>query len=459
MLKPSALPQTPPPSEAQTANDLVNRTPIFYGWVILAVSTLGMIMTTPGQTFGVSVFIPYFMQDLNITRTEVSSLYALGTLVGSFALPFVGRLIDRYGPRSMVTIISLLLAFVCIYMGYVQNALMLGLGFFGLRMLGQGSLSLVCTNVINQWWVRRRGTILGLAGVLMGIFGLAGIPNLLNWLIPIYGWRTVYMGMGAVLLFVMTPLGYGLFRNRPEEHGLQPDGVGFLAPSKRMPHGKPASDAAHIEREKSTGESKHSQPAELLEENWTMPEAVRTPLYWTFNAGLASIAMLSTGITFHMVSIFEDVGLTPTLAAAVFVPMAGTMAVVNLGSGILVDRVRLRTLMALALFLQALALWMVPYLGLTGLSFGFGMVLGTIFGLMRTVSTVAWAKYFGRLHLGAISGVTGTILAGSSAFGPVLMGYTRDLFGSYASTLNLLALLPLLLGVVSLFVQRPQKAQ
>ena len=455
MLKPSALPQTPLVPEAQNAKDLVSRSPIYYGWIILIGSTLGMIMTTPGQTFGVSVFIPYFMQDLGLTRTEVSSLYAIGTLAGSFALPIVGRLIDRHGVRIMVTVVSVLLAFVCIYTGYVRSSLMLGFSFFGLRMLGQGSLALVCTNVVNQWWVRHRGVILGLTGIVSGLFGVAGMPNLLNWLIPIYGWRSVYIGMGLVILFVMVPIGYGLFRNRPEDHGLLPDGVGFRSRWKTKPADDLPADSAP-DAPDTECEDEPAQPT-AHEENWTLSEAVRTSLFWIFCAGLSSIAMLSTGLTFHVVSIFEDVGLSSTLATAVFFPVALTMAPISLASGILLEWVRLRALMAIALFLQAIALWMVPYLGLAGLAIGFGIVLGSIFGLMRTVSTVAWAKYYGRLHLGSISGVTGTLMAGSSAFGPVLMGYARDVFGSYASTLNLMAILPLIIGVITLFVNTPQK--
>ena len=141
---------------------IVAWSPIYYGWIILVAAGIGRVMTSPGQTYSVSIFIQQFIEDLGISRSLVSTLYTLGTLAGSLALPFVGRQIDRRGPRLMVSVITALFAVSCVYMGFVHNAVMLGIGFVLIRMLGQGSLGLVCSNVVNRWWVRRRGTMLGI---------------------------------------------------------------------------------------------------------------------------------------------------------------------------------------------------------------------------------------------------------------------------------------------------------
>ena len=91
-----------------------------------------------------------------------------------------------------MVVIAALLGLSCIYMGLVQNAFMLALGFIAIRMFGQGSLGLVSQNVINQWWVRRRGTVIGISGMMMALFGVGGVPNLINWLIRLFGWRYAY---------------------------------------------------------------------------------------------------------------------------------------------------------------------------------------------------------------------------------------------------------------------------
>ena len=74
----------------------------------MLVGTLGMIMSSPGQTYVVSIFIEPFIADLEISRSLVSTLYTLGTLVGSFVLPIVGYQIDRHGARLIVAIVIVL---------------------------------------------------------------------------------------------------------------------------------------------------------------------------------------------------------------------------------------------------------------------------------------------------------------------------------------------------------------
>ena len=415
---------------------LVSKSPIFYGWIILLIGTLGMIMTSPGQTYVVSIFIEDFIADLGISRSLVSTLYTLGTLVGSFALPMVGYQIDRHGARLIVVFITALFGFACVYMGFVQNAVMLGFGFIALRMLGQGSLGMVCTNVINQWWVRRRGMVMGISGMAGSLISLGGFPNLINWLLPIYGWQSIYILLGIILAFVMAPVAFIFFRNHPEDYGLQPDGG---------------------ESRTFRSRKRKQAPVGWTEVHWTLGEAMCTSVFWILVATLSAISMLSTGLFFHMVSIFIDNGLTPNLAAAVFVPIAVTTAIVNWGSGLLVDRVPVRILLAIGLFFQALSLLMACSLSGTTLALVFGVVLGVSSGLIRILGSVVWAMYFGRRHLGSITGLTTMITITGSALGPMPLGIGRDLLGSYNFALIPSALIPLLLGIVGFFIDDPAR--
>ena len=130
--------KTPPvsPADPTPSRDswLVHRSPIYYGWVVMAVATLGAIMTTPGQTYGVSIFIDHFIRDLGISRTAVSTLYTVGTLLASLMLTYVALLIDRHGPRRIMAGAVLLLGLACLYMSSVQGLITLGIGFFLLRL-------------------------------------------------------------------------------------------------------------------------------------------------------------------------------------------------------------------------------------------------------------------------------------------------------------------------------------
>lgn len=427
---------------------LVNKSPFFYGWVIMLAGTLGMVMTSPGQTFSVSIFIEHFITDLGISRSLVSTLYTVGTLVGSFALPILGRQIDKKGPRLMVVAISAVFGVACIYMGFIRNALMLGLGFIAIRMLGQGGLGLVSQNVINQWWVRRRGTVMGISGMMMALLGVGAFPTLINELIARYGWRLTYPILGAGVLLIMVPLGLIFFRNRPEDYGLRPDGA---------QKGKEKADAGAAHNAPGRRGPVGRNDEEPEEENWTLAQAMHTPVFWVFVLSQASVAMLSTGLFFHMVSIFADNNLSAATAASVFVPIAITTAAINLLSGMLVDRISVRFLLSAALLGQAISLIMAQYLSGIELALLYGVVLGTTSGLMRTVGSVVWATYFGRLHLGTITGTTTTILIAGSALGPMPLGIARDVLGSYNQALTIAAFLPLILAVVCLFFDRPRK--
>ena len=123
----------------------------------MGAGTFGSFMTLPGQTAGVSVFFDPITADLGISRTSASIAYAVGTLAGILPAPVIGRWIDRRGPRLTATLIAAGLALACAFMATVQSAMMLLVGFALLRGAAIGGLSLVSQQVVNLWFVRRRG--------------------------------------------------------------------------------------------------------------------------------------------------------------------------------------------------------------------------------------------------------------------------------------------------------------
>lgn len=413
----------PPPSSR-----VVAATPFYYGWVILAVGAIGGVMTSPGQTYAFSAFLDHFIVDLDLSRGLVSTLYTAGTLTASFVLPFVGRRFDRHGARLTITVVSLLLGLACIYMSLVRNAVMLVIGFFLLRQLGQGSLSLASKGVINLWWVRRRGRMMGYVGVLGALLG-GLFPYLINRLIPLLGWRGTYVALGLLVIAVMLPLGWGLVRNRPEDHGLRPDG----------------DDPGHDTQ----------QPDGTREVDWTLAQVMRDPAFWVTAAGMSSMSMLNTGLFFHVFSVFDDAGLDATVAAKVFVPIATTGAVMQLIAGHLVGRVPLRLLLAAALVLEAGVLLAATRLSTVPEAWAFGIGWGVQSGLEMLVMGVIFATYYGRKHLGTIAGFASTLLVAASALGPMPIGIARDLLGSYTAVLTTFAALPASLALACVLFGRP----
>ena len=133
------------------------RVPFFYGWVIWGFSTLGFLMSIPGQTMGMAVFTDPFLEVTGLSRTELSLAYLFGTIGSSFFLTKAGGWYDRYGGRFMISASSLMLGVMVMFISFADRITqMLGggafvlmlIGYFGVRFFGQGVLTSCSRNVL-----------------------------------------------------------------------------------------------------------------------------------------------------------------------------------------------------------------------------------------------------------------------------------------------------------------------
>ena len=405
---------------------LVERSPVFYGWVVLLVATLGMVMTTPGQTLGVSVFLDPILTDLGAERGTVSLLYTLGTLAGAVALPFVGRALDRWGPRVLVVAVSAGLALACVWMASVRDLTGLAIGFVLIRGLGQGALGLVSLHAITIWFVRRRGLAIGLTGLGMAA-ATAFFPLLIEGLVSAWGWRTAYAALGGLVALTILPLGALFFRRDPERYGVTPDA--------RMPLPPP--------------------PPGREEVTMSADQARRTVAFWYLAAAVATISALSTGLVFHHFDLMSVRGMDRLAAAGVFVPLAFVSAGANFGAGLLLDRVAPRFMVSTMLLAMTASLVGATLVQSSSLWL-YGGLLGLTLGTMGAVSGTVFAAYFGRRAIGGIKGTAQTLSVGGAAAGPVLLAWGQSIADSYVPVLVITALLPLSLAVGALFIRRPK---
>ena len=156
-----------------------SKVPFFYGWVIWGISTLGILFSIPGQTMGLAVFTDSFIEVLGLTRTELSLAYLFGTLASSLFLARAGRLYDLFGGRIMIFIASLVLSIMVLYISFVDSFsdLMGGstlisfclilVGYFGVRLFGQGILTSCSRNVLLVWFIKKRGLVTGIRNVFV----------------------------------------------------------------------------------------------------------------------------------------------------------------------------------------------------------------------------------------------------------------------------------------------------
>jgi MFS family permease len=398
------------------------RAPVFYGWAILGLGTVGVLMSVPGQTMGVSPFTEPLMAALGLSRVTLSLAYMIGTIGSSILLVPAGRLYDRFGARVVGTASCIVLGGVLLGLsrcdvlarrlaglvgpGYATAAAFATIlvGFFALRFSGQGVLTLVSRNMIMKWFDRRRGLASGVSGVFVA-FGFAAAPLILKLLIDSVGWRSTWSMLASVIGIGYAVVALVFWRDNPEECGLMPDGT---APPREA--------------------SAEDGPATR---NFTLGEAVRRYPFWMFALGLSLFGMYMTGITFHVASIFRQVGVAEGKAFAVFLPASAIAVAFRLGGGWLSDRVALKFL--LMGMLAGIAIGSAGLIAADPISRFWAIVVGNgvcggFFGLLLQVT---WPRFFGRLHLGAISGLATALTVFASALGPYAYGQLFDVTGSY----------------------------
>lgn len=385
---------------------------------------LAMTMTVPGQTIGVSTFIDHIIDGLDMERSTVSGAYFVGTVLASLNAPIVGRIIDRRGVRLVMTVVGVLLAAAVIGMSAVQGLVSLTIGFFCIRLLGQGALSLTANTGIALWFEERVGRAMAFtmstAQALMAFAPLAATG-----LIAAVGWRWGFAVAGLMVLAIVPALGWFVVVDRPAALGQVVDG-GVVAAN-------PALDTGPVTRARSL----------------TVPEAVRSRSFWLLTGFFAFDSAIFTGIVFHNSSIMESQGLSETEAAAVFIPFVVTSLLSTFAFGELTDRIGHRLLLVLCGCAIGLTYFLVTQVSPGLMMIVYSLVLGLNAGSVRSLSAALYPKFFGADNIGSIKGVAFFASGAASGIGPLVVSLGRDITGSYEPLLLISAVVAVLLGLAA----------
>ncbi len=399
----------------------IDKWPFFYGIVIAVVGTMGVLFSVPGQTVGVSTFTNPLKEALGLTRDQISLAYTFGTIGSSFMLGMAGRYFDIYGARVVATIaafgLALSLAFSASssYISYfireilhtdtwVISFVVIMLCFFMIRFTGQGVLTLSSRNMIMLWFDKYRGRVNAFSSIAVSL-GFSISPLWINWLIEGYSWQHAWYIM-SISLFIMAGFVFVTFRDAPENYGLKPDG--FFRKKKKE---------------------------DLVVKDvkqFTRKEALGTRAFWIYSLVLSFNGYFVTGLTFHIESIFKSVGYTKDEALAYFLPMSIISVAASMLFNSISDKIKLKYILYIMIIGSVAC-----SLGLGVLQYKSGFYLlvagaGVMSGIYAVLSSVAWPRFFGRKHLGAISGVNMQMMVFSSALGPYLFSLSYSFFNSYS---------------------------
>lgn len=401
------------------------RLPFYYGWVNLTVAALAMVGTLPGRTQGLGLITEPLLRDLEIDRVHFAGINLWATLVGALFCLGVGRLIDRFGSRVVLTIVSFALGAVVLLMSRATGVWALALLITLSRGLGQSALSVVSLTVVGQWFVRRISLAMAVYTALLSIGFMAAFPAV-GAAVLAGGWRAAWGGVGAALLLVLAPAAWLLVRRSPEDCGISLD-----------------------------GERRRADEAEAARTGSTLRQALSTPAFWVFGLGSSVYGLTASGIALFNESILAERGFDAStyhrsLAITALTALAG-----NFLGGWLAVKGSMNRLMALAMGLLAASLVALPRVSTEGHVAAYAVVMGLAGGFVMVVFFTFWSRAFGRAHLGKIQGAAQSLTVLASAVGPLLLAQWVARTGSYATMFYLLAAVVAVLGASAWFVPLP----
>ncbi|HML10270.1 MAG TPA: MFS transporter [Stellaceae bacterium] len=399
-----------PPGSAQHWQ---RRLPFFYGWLLVAVSFVTMAVGVNART-AFSLLYPPILQDFGWDRGVTAGIFSFGFLLSAAITPFVGRLIDRRGPRIVVEagIATMGSGMLLATMARQPWQLYLTLG----AMCGGGVncfTYVVQSTYLPHWFVRRRGLAISIAFSGVGVGSITILPWL-QYLIGNGGWRAGCWMLGVLVLAMLGPLNL-LLRHRPEDIGLEPDGE------------RDARVAANTS-------SNVVDPAWAAIE-WTLSRAAQTRRFWWLMLGYFGSLFAWYAVQVHQTKYLTEIGFSATDAAWALGLVSLVAVPGQIALGHLSDRIGREWIWAVGnggFVLCCLALIALQGHPTTALLWAMVVAQGTLGYSLTSVMGPIPAEIFAGKHQGSIFGVV--MLSGivGGAAGPWAAGVLHDVTGSYA---------------------------
>ncbi|HZA21480.1 MAG TPA: MFS transporter, partial [Dehalococcoidia bacterium] len=317
---------------------------LFYGWWILAASSILGMFGNGSISSGFSRFFEPIRQDLGISYASMSLVFSLARAEGGAGGPLVGWLVDKFGARPLVFFGGLTAGIGLMLLSQAESYWQLVLLFAGVVSPGKtAALGQTLMAVVNQWFVRRRAVALS---TVMTAFagGGAFIVLLLDLGISQLGWRDTLLFTGLFIALLTIPASL-IIRSKLEDMGLSPDGDNPDPRPSPVRHGRG--------RRAST----------MAEGDFTVRQALRTGAFWLILAGVITRVSASNAIIVHIFPMLVLKGLDAT-TATIYVSIMFFLAIpLRFLLGVAGGRVSPRKMLFWGMNLGAVglfALWGVP---------------------------------------------------------------------------------------------------
>jgi predicted MFS family arabinose efflux permease len=414
----------------------LQRRHIHYGWVVVAVTFLTMLVTAGAMGAGGVLIVP-LEKEFGWSTAEISTALALRILLYGLLGPFAAAFLNRFGlrPVAMVALGMIAVGYVfSLFMGELWQLIVLWGVIVG---VGTGLTALVLgATVATRWFVKRRGLVVGLMTASMATGQLVFLPVLAT-LTERHGWRTALLFVAGALVLAIVAVTF-LMRDRPSDVGLPAYGETEVASPPPAPGGLATLVTSPL---------------------MALRDASRSRTFWVLFATFFVCGASTNGLVqTHFITLCGDYGIEAVSAA-------GLLAVIGLFdfcgtilSGWLSDRFDNRWLLFWYYGLRGLSLAALPF---TDFSF-YGLSLFAVFYGLDWVATVPptvrlTTDNFGRERANLVFGwifAAHQIGAATAAFGA---GLSRTELSSYLPAFFAAGLLCLVAAALALTINRARR--
>jgi MFS family permease len=375
---------------------------LFFGWFIVAAAVVLTGYNSAMFVYGLTAFMTPIAATSGWTYTQISLATSIRGLQIGMLDPVAGFVVDRWPARRLMLLGTVVFAAGIVIVSRSSN---LALFYVGFLTAGLGSAfchNMVPMTVIARWFRKNIGKA---TGILYSGFSLGGlfVPLIVK-AIDAYGWQDVmlYMAFGALVLGVPLSL---MFRNKPEDQGLLPDG------------------------EVSTGTTE----TRISDFGLTLREVVRTRAFWIIGiAGTLQITAVHA-VTVHAVPSLTSTGFDRSEAAIGVTIFSLAGIPMRIVYGVLADMFDKKYVYALSNGITTVSLLIFGLLD--GNSFAMMALFGVVYGLgvsgAMCVRVPLTREYFGVKSFGAIYGMLSIFTVIGGVAGAPIAAWVYDSSGTY----------------------------
>lgn len=361
------------------------------------------------------IFYDPVSEEFGIGKGVLTLYVTIGYVATMLFLPYAGKLLDRLGARVIATAETLVLAAVFFIYSRATNVAFFYVGGALSALSTAFALYLIVPAMINRWFSKKVGLLVGLASAFSGIFGMIFNP-VGQAVISSAGWRNGYLFYVVLTLVLALPLSIFAFPGHPEDVGLRAYG--------------------------DTGEAQTVQPKEIETAiGVEYSEAKRMVPFW-FLIAMTALTPMICMVNSYIPSYATSVGMTAATGAllATFTQMGNLIS--KFGFGTISDK---KPKVALALAFGCTFVGLVALLILGGTGGAVVLVCGALYGCCNCTTPVlnplVARKTFGSKDMNTIWAHISPVAAIAAAVGGSAWGFIYDSTQSYSLCLLIAAVM------------------